>query len=259
MVGSVVGAVAGGVASAAASKLFGGGSSGGGVSQARSVPNFNIGGLKGVSTPGNLTITPSADRTARVGSVQGLLNQTALQFANIRKKLTPGFGALTEARVGALNDARFRTVGTLRENLARRRLQGSSFASDAVARTEAEFAREEADLRARSFLEEIDATTRLIDRETELSVAAVERGIAELDLQADLGSQLIAGITSQLGANARLEAQLAAQGQQGLGAFFQPAVDAVSGAASKFFGGAFGGAVTPPIVAPAGPGTLGHI
>lgn len=252
----VAGAIAGGLASGAAASLLSRRSGGSGnVSQARTIPNFKFGGLTGVSTPSNLEITPSADRTARVGSVQGLLNQTARQFANIRARLRPGFGALTEARVGALNDARFRTIGTLRENLARRRFQGSSFASDAIARAEREFAREEADLRARSFLEEIDATTRLIDRETELSVAAVERGIAELDLQADLGSQLIAGITSQLGANARLEAQLAAQSQQGLGAFFQPAVDA--------FGNAVGSAVTNffapnPLAAPGatGPGLL---
>lgn len=236
--GAIAGGLASGVAGAAVNRLFGGGG-GGNLSQARTIPNINAGGLNVASTPTNLTVTPSADRSARVGSVQGLLNQTAKQFANIRAQLRPGFGALTEARVGALNDARFRTIGNLRENLARRRLQGSSFASDTIARAEREFAREEADLRARSFLEEIDATTRFIDRELELSVGAVERGIAELDLEVNLASQLVAGITSQLGANARLEAELAAQSAQGIGAFFQPAIDAVGTAASDFVTGLF--------------------
>ena len=237
---NVVGSIAGGLGSGLAAKLFtGGGSS---VTQPiRNAPitSFDFGGLRGRQAGAGFTLTPTQGRLDLIGGAQSALKQGAEEFRNIRAQLRPGFGALTEARVGSLRDTARRAIGTLRQNLARRRLQGSSFASDAISRAEAEFGRQEADLRARSFLEELDATQNAINRELELSVAAIERGVGELDLQANLGATLLSGITTQLGENARLQSQLAAESLAGQGAFFTPQIEAVGSSIEEAIGGLF--------------------
>ncbi|MGI9411544.1 MAG: hypothetical protein ACR2OV_15805 [Hyphomicrobiaceae bacterium] len=237
----IVSAAAGGLASGLAGSLFSSGPSvTAPLSASRTIPSFDFGGLSGRNQGGSLVLTPTQERLDLIGGVQGVLNQGAQQFANIRSQLRPGFGALTESRVGSLRDTARRSIGSLRQNLARRRLQGSSFASDAISRAEAEFGRQEADLRARSFLEELDATQNTINRELELSVGAIERGIAELDLQANLGTSLLAGITTQLGENARLQSQLAAESLAGQGAFFTPAIESIGSSVEDFVGGLLG-------------------
>lgn len=149
----------------------------------------------------------------------------------------PGFGALTDARVSAIRDAGLSRRSDLRSNLADRRVLGSSFADDALNRLDVEVGRQEAEAKALSFLEELDTTNRLISQRTSLELDAVqtsmqnlfaaselERGAAqvdydELNTQLQILTQLVSGATSQIGANSRLEAQLAAEAAAGRGSF----------------------------------------
>src|SRR5690606_37566104 len=132
----------------------------------------------------------------------------------------PGMGALTEARLAAIEGSRSRAIGTLRENLARRRVLGASFAQDAISWTEAEFGEQEAKARAQSFLEELEITNQLITQEFDQRRNEYQTLLDEMNLQTDVAVQLASGATSQLGANARLKAQLAAEEAAGRGAFF---------------------------------------
>lgn len=123
---------------------------------------------------------------------KGLVNNIASQYANLGNQfgalagqVTPGFGRLTEARVKAIRDARDKAVGDARSELARRRVLGSSFGSDVISRTQAQFAQDESAARAQSFLEELDASVSLLEKETTAHAQSFATQLDELNLQAD--------------------------------------------------------------------------
>jgi len=184
-----------------------------------------------------------ADYQSGLNSFRSLSNNASNELGRIRERVQPGFSDLLSARVGALNANRSRTVGNLRDDLARRRVLGSSFANDQITRAESEFALQEADLRARTTLEEIDATVNLINQQAQYQLNAVAQDIAAQANLAGISASLISGVQQNMTAlattNAQLAAQNAAANAQGLGAFFQPAIDAVGQGASDWISGLF--------------------
>jgi hypothetical protein len=246
-------AVASSAASFGLSKLFGGDDK----SPTENLKNFkptgiNAGGLSSSLEGDNLAITPSADRL-------GLVNRLALGFGSeadalsgLRGTVAPGasrirsaFEQLGSTRLQQIEDARKAAIGNLRENMARRRVQGSSFGQDALTRAEIEFARakeqasaETATQTAQTYLQELEATNQLIQQEFAARRGQFETGLNELNLQADVATKLAAGASQQLGANARLEAELSAKEQAAKGKFFG---ENVIGPVSKAFGDSFKG------------------
>ncbi len=99
---------------------------------------------------------PGSIATSRAGVQTGLSRSESLRsdIASLREGLTPGFGRLSEERQQAIKDARDEAVGNLRESLSRRRVLGSSFADDAVSRTELAFGREAGLAAAETFQQE---------------------------------------------------------------------------------------------------------
>src|SRR5690606_4802425 len=108
----------------------------------------------------------------------------------------------------------------LRENLARRRVLGSSFGQDAISRAESEFAGQRERVAAESFLAELEATNNLINQEFAARRQSFQTGLDELNLQAEIATKIATQASDQLGANARLEAALLAKEAEGRGKFF---------------------------------------
>ena len=85
---------------------------------------------------------------------------------------TPGFGV----RSRAVENRRTAAIGNLRENLARRRLLGSSFGEDALARAEREFAQEAGE----AALQEIQDNVALAQAEAQLLGVGLQQELSEL-------------------------------------------------------------------------------
>jgi len=207
--------------------------------------------LTGPKNRQTLNLTGDANRQAAIGNVQSALMGGADALAGQRGLVNPGFGALTEARVGSLDTARRRATGTLRDNLSRRRVLGSSFAADAMGRVESEFGRQEAEVRAQSFLEELQLTTNLIERETQFRTNAMSVALDSLNFEASLATQLATGATAAMQASASMQAQLA---QMQIG----QTLDVLGTGAGLLFGGG-GGTPPPPAPSPGGvvqPGSM---
>lgn len=204
---------------------------------------FNANAFAGATRGFNVSLGP--DFQNALANYTSLSNAGANQIGRLKEQVKPGFSALRDAQLAAFNNTRTRTVGDLRDQLARRRVLGSSFANDTIARAESEFAVQEADIRARTFLQELDATQQLITQETQMRLGAVEQNIAALGLEANLGAQLISGVQSNATALAQTSATLAAQNAaanaQGLGSFLQPAIDAVGSGVGDWLSGLGGG------------------
>ncbi len=183
-----------------------------------STPAFS---LSGSTTTGEDFSTRTSSELKRLGSPAQ--TQFDLRFPRLlsdidklRGTIAPGFSNLRSARLAEVENARTRAVGNLTENLARRRLQGSTFAEAAVTRTELDFAREKANQQAKSFLEEFDANQRIITQEGSVITEGLNREFAELQLASGF-SQSVA----QIGAStAQFALQIAAEEAAASGELF---------------------------------------
>lgn len=220
---------------------LGGGSSGGGGNATQPLQNFsptniNTGGfsfsgkdlISGGSTPERLNL---------IGQISGLFGNQATQVAGLRPGLETGFSQLRTslspaslnasltARLKQIEDARIRSTGDLRENLSNRRVLGSSFGMNALSRADAEFGRlseqavaetelakrEAAIQEATTKLQEIDATKQLISEEFALRRESVNTFINNLNVEAQIATQLASNATSALSANAQMQSKLLQQ------------------------------------------------
>jgi hypothetical protein len=223
-----------------ASKLFGGDDE----KATKPIQQFkptgiNAGGLSSSLSGDNLSISPSAERLGLVSNLAGGFGGEADALARLRSRIQPGFSDLRASRLKEIEDARTAAIGNLRENMARRRVQGSSFGQDALARAELEFGQAREKTAAESMLQELEASNQLIQQEFAARRGQFETGLNDLNLQADVATKLAAGATQQLGANARLESELNAKEQAGKGKFFGDLVKPVADAAGKGIGDFF--------------------
>lgn len=143
--------------------------------------------------------------TGRTGYAQSLIDQLRTAggdavggFNALLGQVNPGFGKLTDARVGAITNARERTTSDLRDSLARRRIAGSSFANDSIARTEAEFGQAEATARAESFLEELDTTAKLLDQRFKVQDEVVMKELTQTNFETELGAKVMSDVRQSM-------------------------------------------------------------
>lgn len=120
--------------------------------------------------------TELAGTRGTLRGIRGGLSGLRGELSALRGEIRPGMSRLTESRLAGLEADRSRTVGNLREELARRRVAGSSFAAREISAVESEFARQEDLIRAESFLQELGAIQDLLGQEA--GIFATEAGIA---------------------------------------------------------------------------------
>lgn len=206
-------------------------------------PGINAGGLSATFGGNAFNVTSDAARRGLVGDIANTFTGLADATGGLRSRVAPGVSDLRAARLAEIEDARSSAVGNLRENLARRRVLGSSFGADAVSRAEAEFGRERDRVAAESFLQELELTNNLLQQEFTARRAAFQTGLDELNLEAQIATSLAGKATDILGKNAQIEAMLLAQQQQGLGKFFgQEIAPSIKGGVASLFSGGGGGA-----------------
>ena len=166
---------------------------------------------------GGITVTSNPERRGLINQVSGLFGKQAGEIAGLRPMVAPGFSALRSSRLKQIEDARFRSVGDLRENLSRRRIMGSSFANDALSRADTEFSRLNDQVIAETTLQELEATKQLIGEQYQADRASIETFINNMNLEADIALQLATNATSNLTQAALAQAQaLTAQREQNL-------------------------------------------
>lgn len=256
---------------------------------------FDIGGVTGkIDSSGAINIGANAGRNDLVSGLSGTFQKQSDElksflpglgstFSNysgtIRSDLLPkvasGFGALSSATASAYSAARERlkssrqaTTGNLKDDLARRNISGSSFAQDTATRAAAEFDALDRDLAAaegqamsQAALEELNATSQLIDKAFQAEVDGITSRIGLLDkaFQAEaqsksipledmnniltIGSGILNNAMTQFGANARAEADLAAKAAAGQGKFASQIGSLIGGGVGFLAGGPAGASI----------------
>lgn len=172
--------------------------------------NLSAGGYRlGTTLNPDGTVSSGLDSAGSFGATTlgPRLSRSLADIDALRAGLTPGFGKVTQARRGAIETARQRAVGDLRDTLARRRVEGSSFGNASIAQAEAEFGKAAAEADAQSYLEELDATTQLIAQENDLTYREATRALDELKL----GAQYSQSFADLFARDAQIRQSLAAQ------------------------------------------------
>lgn len=163
---------------------------------------------------------------------------------NLRGSIRPGVSALRSSQLQQVENARSKATGTLRDQLQRRRILGSSFATDAQIRAEREFGELAADVEARSFLTEFDLFSRTLQSEVAQLQIGLDREFKELGIAADVGLQA----TQILAQNAQFAEQQAFNGLaaigEGIGNILGIGADFAFAGFSGDFAGATGRAAT---------------
>lgn len=175
---------------------------------------FQGGGLRGSVRNGKAKIRSSSARQGLVDSLASTSLNQAEALGGLRGQVGDAVSGLKASRLREVENARRSSVSNLRDNLARRRVLGSSFAQDALTRNDLEFAQESDRVAAESFLQEIDLNNQLINQEFEARRTSFATRLDEMNLQADMASNLSTQANTLLQQSAQLKAQLAMQGAQ---------------------------------------------
>lgn len=145
-----------------------------------STPGFNV--SSGLTDGGNFQTTLTRLGTPIQQAFDQRFPRILSDFDSLREAVRPGFSALRDARLAENDNTRSRAIGNLRENLGRRRVLGSSFGQDAQVRAELAVGQERDRIQAETFLQEIDATSNLIQQESTQLFNAINRELAELGI-----------------------------------------------------------------------------
>lgn len=178
----------------------------------------------------------------RLGSIGQGLTATEIprlfgDLKTLQGELRPGFGLFTDAAVQAVNNARQRTIGNLRADLARRRVLGSSFGQNTLAQAEAEFGQKEAEVRAQSLLAEIQATQNVIKTQFDAIQTQVTNELAELGLSGNFASALARGMQAAQSVFLQAKANEVMARRAGSAKFWGDIGGDIFGSGSLFSGG----------------------
>ena len=208
-------------------KLVGGIFGGGSVKQ----PKFDF--FPNITTPAfRLKTAPGgAVNLTRLADTQRFPNILS-NLADLRGEVRPGFGRFTEAAVDAIRRAKEDTLGNVRQQLQRRRVQGSSFANAQLAGIEAAFGRDEALVRGRALLQEIQQTFQIIDAEAEVKTRNFQFELAELGVATGAAESLLQVIGNQT----LIDKAIAAKAAEGVGKFGANIGELIGGGFGSIFG-----------------------
>ena len=174
----------------------------------------------------------TAEGEQSLADLRGGFEGLAGEVRGLRGDVKPGFGRLTRSRVEAIRAAGSRTVGNLREELGRRRVLGSTFASREIASTEAEFGRLEESARAEAFLQELDLTRQLISDEFRATIGGLAAVLDQLNFESSLAAELANSASQQNQATAVARAELHSAAAAGFFDLAGVGFGAAAGAAS---------------------------
>jgi hypothetical protein len=246
-------AIAGGVASAGTSALLGSllGGSGGG-----SIQPSQLSGSSGISALGPFSFTSDATNVISpaggnintsmgglASNYLGLLSPQVFgadsEYQNLQNLVNPAFSDVTKARVDAITNAASKATSDLRGNLAQRRVLGSSFGQDALARVQLEAGQQEGAARAQGQLESIDAMSKLLSARVANMAGLVKAELDQANYSTSVGVNLINGTQQTFADNASILGTLAQANASGLGkAIAAPATavgNAVTSAVNSYF------------------------
>lgn len=149
-----------------------------------------------ISDEGNITM-------GRTGEAQGvmdrLLNGMDVDegaFSSLLADIAPGFGKLTKARSEAIDNDRMRATSNLREQLAKRRVLGASFANDQIGSLERQYMQDKDKAIAESITQELEMTNNVIQARSQARQESTSQAFSQMQFETNVGAQLMQSVMS---------------------------------------------------------------
>lgn len=198
------------------SNMFGGGSS---ALQNFQPAGFQTGGVSATFGGGKYNINQSPAMTQQIGQLQSTFGQQAQAFGNLAQTVQPGFSQMRQAQLSDLSTQQQALKSNLQQNLAQRRILGSSFAQNTLTQADAEYQKQRDQVIAQSYLAELNASNQLIQEQYQAASQQFAVGINQMNFDSGLAAQLTSQATSSMAAMAAAQAQLDAKSAAGVGSF----------------------------------------
>lgn len=198
------------------SSLFGGGSN---ALQNFQPAGFQTGGVSATFGGGKYNINQSPAMKQQIGQLQSTFGQEATAFGNLAQTVQPGFSQMRQAQLSDLSTQQQALRSNLQQNLAQRRILGSSFAQNTLTQADAEYQKQRDQVIAQSYLAELQASNQLIQEQFQASTQQFAVGINQMNIDAGIAAQLTGQATSSMASIAQAQAQLDAANAAGLGKF----------------------------------------
>lgn len=251
MAGAFLSGAGAALGGAAFNKLTGGGS----APKAQNPIGISAGGLTSSVARVNGT-GPRIFKTTRSDELNNILTNYSNSFgdnaASLKELLgqvEPGIGMLTKAGTAAFENARTKladrqraAIGNLRDNLARRRVLGSSFASDALSRQDATYeqaandlATQEAQFRADAYQKELSQKIDLMNQISANTAQKFKSLLDQSNLESSIATNLATGGNSVINTGQALLTDLYKSQQAGAGSFFEPYTRQIGDTISGYF------------------------
>jgi len=167
--------------------------------------SFSSPGLSATfQSPTQLALQRSQGTTDALSGISGAFQNQAAELGALQPLVEPGFGRLTEAGIRAVRDARRSSIGDLKQNLARRRVSGSSFGADDIARTNAEFSKKEKEFASEAFVKELALSNELINQKATAQANSFLQALSQANIESNIAATMATGVTSVLSNNAQI-------------------------------------------------------
>lgn len=160
----------------------------------------------------HLTFGRSAGVDETLSGISDAYSTQADELGGLQRLVQPGFGRLTKSAIRAVRDARRSSMGDLRQNLARRRVRGSSFGADDISRTASEFSKREDEATAQAFVRELGLSNEIVNQKATAKANSFLQTLSQFNLETQLAAQISNGVTGVLGNNAQLMSNLTNSG-----------------------------------------------
>lgn len=176
----------------------------------------------GSSTPEGISIERSPALIEALRNLGLSFDQQNQDIRGLSGDFEAGFGDLTrstnevfDAQQEEFDATRRKTLGTLKDDIARRRISGSSFAADSLGRVTSEFDKRDRALAgerntalATSKLQEADVQQRLFTQANDAAVKKWQAFVNQFNFETEIAQQLTLGMSGIASQNARHNAEL---------------------------------------------------
>lgn len=157
-------------------------------------PGFGI----NISEAGDINMSRTPETQGFMNRLLTGLNTDESAFGDLLSQITPGFGRLTNARREELRRAQEKSVGNLRDQLARRRVAGASFANDQIGSLESEFAALTDKAISESMVEELKLTGDVIGARTQARNQTISQALSQIQFEGNIGASLTQSVLANM-------------------------------------------------------------
>jgi hypothetical protein len=183
---------------------------------------FNAGGISATSgAGGTVRVRESAALKQNIGQLQSTFANQASDLAALRGTVAPGYSTFRQAGLSDINTQGQQNVSNLRDQLAQRRVLGSSFANAQLSQQQADIEKQRTDFIAQSYLQELSASNQLIQEQYTAATNGFKVGIDQMNFEAGIAAQLTQSANQTMAqvatAQAKLDQQNAQANAEGIG------------------------------------------